>query len=76
MLRLNTFTVHTPNLTVQSLLSIKSKSTINVQNVIHLNQCMHGHVLTRTVAHFQEFWGGYEWCDRQQKWVGEGSLHF
>jgi len=28
------------------------------------------------VAQFKEFWGGYEWCDRQQKWFGEGSLHF
>ena len=47
----NTCTVHVPNwITVVFLLFLKSQFTTNVQNIVLLNQCMHGYIWEWTVA--------------------------
>jgi hypothetical protein len=73
----NTFTIHIPNLiTAAFLLFVRSQFTINAQNVQYLNQCMQGHIWSRTVTHFQMSWDCWKWFDRHKKCVGEVFLHF
>jgi len=68
---------HIPNLiTVEFLAFIKSQSTTVAQNVLHLNQCMHGHVKSWTAAPFQRSWVVANGSGRHQKRVGEVSLNF
>jgi hypothetical protein len=47
-----------------------------VQNVLHLNQCRHGHVCSWALAPFLRSAGSCEWLDRLQKCVGEVSVNF
>jgi hypothetical protein len=74
----NTFMVHVRSLiTFEFLLFIKSQFITNAPNILHLNQCTHGHFWSWTVAPFQRSRDGCEWCDRHKKCVGEVSLlHF
>jgi len=46
------------------LLFIKSQYTINAQNVLDVNQCMHGHMWSWAVTTSKRCWGGCEWFDR------------
>ena len=48
-----TFKIHVSNLiTVKLFLFIKLQLIINAKNILHLNQCTHGHIWSRTVAPF------------------------
>jgi hypothetical protein len=68
---------HVPNLiTVQLLAFIKLQFTAVAQNVLHLNQCTHGHVKSWTAAPFQRPWVVANGSDRHKKCVGEVSLNF
>jgi hypothetical protein len=57
-------------------LFIKSQFITGAPNILHLNQCTHGHVWSRTVAPFQRSWRTCEWFDRHQNYAGEASLRF
>ena len=48
----------------------------NAKNVLHLNQCRHGHVWSWTVPHFKRSWGGCECFDMHKNCAGEVSLYF
>ena len=62
-----TFAVNVHSLiTVEFLLYMKSQFRTNAQNILHLNQCTHGHVSSWTVVLFQRSRGACEWFDRHQ----------
>ena len=47
----------------------------NAQNMLHLNECMNGHICSRNVAPFQRFGGCCEWFYRQKmRWWSISSF--
>jgi hypothetical protein len=71
----NIFEIHVLSLiTVEFLLFSKTIFTTNAQNVLHLDQCTHGHVWSWTVAGFLKVLRRLQMVWQAWKCVGELSL--
>jgi len=61
-------------MTAEFLLFIKPQFMANAHSILHMSQCTHGHIPSRSVAPFQRFRCGYEWFDGHQKCVCKAFL--